>query len=273
MKISAYLFDRPDWGSAKIVLGDSNFLKKLYDYDKDNVSDSILGKLKKYIDNPKFTPDQVEKVSKACKSLCMGVCAINTYSFVFRTVKPKKERLAAAQTELTAVMTVLNEKRAKLKAIEDQIANLQKQYDESVEEKRHLEQQMQLTQARLKRAGRLTTSLADEQVRWLQAVEVYNKQISSVTGNVFVAAACVAYCGAFTNQYRQELVTQWIEQCQQLEIPVQENFNLANILSDSYEIRQWNSDGLPRDQVSTENAIMVTRARRWPLMVNSKIVH
>ena len=55
---------RPDWASAKGVLGDSNFLKKLYDYDKDNIPESMLKKLKKYIDNPKFNPEAVEKVSR-----------------------------------------------------------------------------------------------------------------------------------------------------------------------------------------------------------------
>ena len=57
---------RTDWASAKVLLGDSNFLKKLYDLDKDNISDATLKKLRKYVDNPKFTPDEVAKVSKVC---------------------------------------------------------------------------------------------------------------------------------------------------------------------------------------------------------------
>jgi len=55
---------RTDWASAKVLLGDSNFLKRLYEYDKDNIADAMIKKLKKYTDNPKFVPDVVEKVSK-----------------------------------------------------------------------------------------------------------------------------------------------------------------------------------------------------------------
>ena len=40
------------------------------------------------------------------------------------------------------------------------------------------------------------------------------------------------------------------------------------VLADPYEIRMWNTYGLPRDQISTENAIMVTQAGRWPLMID-----
>ena len=63
-------------------------------------------------------------------------------------------------------------------------------------------------------------------------------------------------------------MNQWINRCKELEIPVSDNLSLISVLADAYEIRQWNSFGLPRDNVSTENAILVTRGRRWPLMID-----
>ena len=63
-------------------------------------------------------------------------------------------------------------------------------------------------------------------------------------------------------------MNQWIERCKELEIPVSEDLSLISVLADAFEIRQWNSRGLPRDNVSTENAILVTRGRRWPLMID-----
>ena len=39
----------------------------------------------------------------------------------------------------------------------------------------------------------------------LYALQNYNKEIENVIGDVFVAAACVAYYGAFTSSYRQEV--------------------------------------------------------------------
>uniref|UniRef100_A0A668SB64 Dynein heavy chain coiled coil stalk domain-containing protein n=1 Tax=Oreochromis aureus TaxID=47969 RepID=A0A668SB64_OREAU len=224
---------KPDWLSAKQLLGDPNFLRRLTEYDKDNIKPRILLKLQKYINDPNFMPEKVEKVSRACRSMCMWVRAMDLYSRVFKEVGPKREKLAKAQVSYRVHFNT-----------------------------------MALTQARLIRAGKLMSALGDEQVRWEESVALFEQEIINVVGNVFIAAACVAYYGAFTSHYRQLLIDQWITQCQNLNIPISSTFSLINILGDQYVIRQWNAEGLPRDTVSTENGILVTEGHRWPLMID-----
>uniref|UniRef100_A0AAZ3Q8S3 Dynein heavy chain coiled coil stalk domain-containing protein n=1 Tax=Oncorhynchus tshawytscha TaxID=74940 RepID=A0AAZ3Q8S3_ONCTS len=247
------LGSKPDWSSAKQVLGDSYFLRKLMEYDKENIKPQILQK--KYVNNPDFVPEKVEKVSKACKSMCMWVRAMDLYSRVLKEVGPKKERLAAAQVKLNATMATLKEKQAQLQEVQNKIKILQDQFDQSIAEKEGLAKTMALTEARLGRAGKLTAALGDEQVRWQESIELFEQEIHNVVGNVFIAAACVA-SGAFTMHYRQLLIDQWIVRCQELGIPISASFSLINILGDPYEIRLWN------------NGILVTRGRRWPLMID-----
>ncbi|XP_074052253.1 dynein axonemal heavy chain 6 isoform X2 [Macrotis lagotis] len=266
--ISILLNAKPDWPTAKQLLGDSNFLRRLLEYDKENIKPTILAKLQRYINNPDFVPEKVEKVSKACKSMCMWVRAMDLYSRVIKEVEPKRQKLFAAQIELDATLATLKDKQKKLRQVEDQIQALQDQYETILNEKENLAKSMALTQARLTRAGRLTAAMGDEQVRWEESIQNFENEISNITGNVFIAAACVAYFGAFTALYRQLLIDCWIDQCILLEIPISGDFSLINILGDPYEIRQWNADSLPRDLVSTENGILVTRGRRWPLMID-----
>ncbi|KAB1256909.1 Dynein heavy chain 6; axonemal [Camelus dromedarius] len=311
--ISILLNAKPDWPTAKQLLGDSNFLRRLLEYDKENIKPQVLAKLQKYINNPDFVPEKVEKVSKACRSMCMWVRAMDLYSRVVKDVEPKRQKLRAAQAELDMTMATLKEKQALLKQVEDQIRALQDKYDKSVSEKESLAKTMALTKARLVRAGKLTAALGDEQVRWEESIQKFSEEIANIVGNVFIAAACVAYYGAFTAQYRQSvrrpafreqrlklgggvktghvtcpkpplvngvgldpgsavpyalLIECWIQDCQTLEIPINPSFSLINTLGDPYEIRQWNTDGLPRDLVSTENGILVTQGRRWPLMID-----
>uniref|UniRef100_A0A2K6FZX0 Dynein axonemal heavy chain 6 n=1 Tax=Propithecus coquereli TaxID=379532 RepID=A0A2K6FZX0_PROCO len=266
--ISILLNAKPDWPTAKQLLGDSNFLRRLLEYDKENIKPQILAKLQKYINNPDFVPEKVEKVSKACKSMCMWVRAMDLYSRVVKEVEPKRQKLRAAQAELDVTMATLREKQALLRQVENQIQALQDEYDKGVNEKESLAKNMSLTKARLVRAGKLTAALGDEQVRWEESIQKFEEELSNITGNVFIAAACVAYYGAFTAQYRQTLIECWIQYCQSLEIPIDPAFSLINTLGDPYEIRQWNTDGLPRDTISTENGILVTQGRRWPLMID-----
>lgn len=91
--ITSYvLIFRTDWASAKQVLGDVNFLKRLQEYDKDRISEATLRKLKNYIQNKDFVPEKVATVSKVCKSICMWVRAIDMYAKVYKIVEPKRER-------------------------------------------------------------------------------------------------------------------------------------------------------------------------------------
>ena len=78
-------------------------------------------------------------------------------------------------------MRLLKEKQEQLAAVEAKIKALQQSYDDSVNEKQSLEKNIHMTQARMKRAGKLTSALGDEQVRWAESVKV---------GNCFVALLC-----------------------------------------------------------------------------------
>jgi dynein heavy chain len=57
-------------------------------------------------------------------------------------------------------------------------------------------------------------------------------------------------------------------QVKTLGIPASESFDFCNFLADPSNVRDWNIQGLPADAFSTENGVMVTRGRRWPLMID-----
>ena len=68
---------KPDWDAAKKLLGESDFMSRLFNYDKDKIPAKTIKLLKAYIDNPQFTPTIVGNTSVAAKSLCMWVTAID----------------------------------------------------------------------------------------------------------------------------------------------------------------------------------------------------
>lgn len=44
--------------------------------------------------------------------------------------------------------------------------------------------------------------------------------------------------------------------------------NVTQFLVDEAEVGEWNLDGLPTDELSVQNGIMVTRASRYPILVD-----
>ncbi|CAL7933549.1 unnamed protein product [Xylocopa violacea] len=266
--VNLLLGEKTDWPSAKLVLGDIHFLDRLIAYPKDDISDKLLEKLQEYVNHPEFRPDLVARQSKACRSLCIWVRAIDGYAKIYRVVEPKRQRLQKAEEELHKIEELLAQKQQELAELEDKMKVLQKEYDKAIQNLNKLEAEMNLAEARLNRSGRLTSALADERIRWEELTRGFDKQIFNLTGDTLVAAGALAYLGAFTNEYREELVHTWLSSCKDYNIETTENYNLISILADPYEIRLWNTYGLPRDKVSTENAIFVTQTNRWPLMID-----
>jgi len=67
------LGEKADWDTAKRVLGDSSFIKRLVEYDKDNMSDRVTRLLKRIIEDPQFTHDQVRAHALLCVCVCVCV--------------------------------------------------------------------------------------------------------------------------------------------------------------------------------------------------------
>lgn len=89
-----------------------------------------------------------------------------------------------------------------------------------------------------------------------------------LVGNALVAAGMVAYSGPFTAQYRQALEEQWFNKIQSLGIKIADHITMKEILEDPVQTKTWTAASLPNDNLSIENAIIMFKSRRWPLMID-----
>lgn len=51
-------------------------------------------------------------------------------------------------------------------------------------------------------------------------------------------------------------------------LPKSDEFKMEDVLSDSFEIRNWRIYSLPSDKVSTCNAIIATKSLRVPIIID-----
>uniref|UniRef100_H3ANA7 AAA+ ATPase domain-containing protein n=1 Tax=Latimeria chalumnae TaxID=7897 RepID=H3ANA7_LATCH len=257
------------WPSAKKMLGDMKFLESLKEFDKDNVPPKVISQIRRdFVNNPEFQPAVIKNVSSACEGLCGWVRAIEVYDKVAKIVAPKRQRLEAAEAELKAQMAQLNKKRAELKEVSAKLKVLQDQLSRKLVEKSMLEESVKTTKLKLERAEKLISGLGGEKERWTAVTEQLEDTYQNIVGDVLLSAGVVAYLGPFTPEFRQEILKEWSTICKQKQIPVSSNFTLSSTLGDPVKIMEWQLHGLPRDSFSVENAIIVTSAQRWPLMID-----
>ncbi len=259
---------KPDWNAAKQIMSDVNFLKKLQEYDANHIPEATLKKIKPYIESRDFQPIIIEKVSKVAKSMCQWVIAVDKYAKVYKVIEPKISKRDMMEKELKDCLDTLKKKQDELAVVEAKLFELQKTLEVKQQELQVIQDEFDLTNARLNRASRLQSALSDEEVRWRESVKNLEKELWAIPGDILVASACIAYLGAFPISYRKRLTQVWNEQCRMEQIPCSSEFDFVRCLGDQFKIRQWNMFGLPKDEISTENGIIVTQAGRWPLMID-----
>ncbi|CAM9397555.1 unnamed protein product, partial [Sphacelaria rigidula] len=237
-------------------------------FDKDTIPAKTIRSLKSYIENPSFQAEEVAKVSTAAKSLCMWARAMYTYDQVAKNIGPKKEALAQAEGELAVVQAELAKKQEALGKILADVAELKATLVATENKKAELESQATRTTDQLKRAEQLIGGLGDERERWQASAERLSNDVNNLVGNVMLASGCLAYLGPFTSQFRKDMASGWVNLCKEHAIPVADDFSLEGVLAEPVTVRQWQLMGLPADEFSTENGMLTTMGRRWPLMID-----
>ena len=59
--VAVLLGQNTDWASVKTMMVDMNFIDKLKNYDKNNVQDQVLRKLRAIVNKPEFDPYHIGK--------------------------------------------------------------------------------------------------------------------------------------------------------------------------------------------------------------------
>lgn len=201
-------------------------------------------------------------------NLAKWVFAMDKFYRVNKIVKPKKEQLAVAEAKYADVMKVLSVKQAELKKIVDKVNGLKADLKATQDKKADLEAQVADCEAKLIRAESLISGLGGEKARWKAESERLAIVYENLTGDVLISSGMIAYLGAFTSLFRQDLSANWVSICEEKQIPNSGKFSLERVLGNAVQIRNWGLFGLPNDSFSVENAIINSKTRRWPLFID-----
>lgn len=160
------------WKASLRMLGDIRFLESLLSYDKDNIPERIMTKIRTTIlTNPNFDPDRIRQVSTACEGLCRWVFALSEYDKVAKVVAPKKQALAKAEADYSVEMEKLTIKRNQLEEVRKKLARLETLLAQRRDEYEAMTIEVKECEEKLRRAEELIGGLGGEYTRWSETAK------------------------------------------------------------------------------------------------------
>lgn len=210
---------------------------------------------------PKFTSERV-------KFVWWPDFVIFFFHLLCRVVGPKIEEVKLLEETLLAKQEQLAAAQRKLDEIAKRLDELRQHFEEKLKMKEELQQKADLLKRNLERAHMLVDNLSGERVRWTETVKRLDAEFLCLPGNCLLATAFISYLGPFVTVYREKLNTKWQLAIVNEEIPCSKELMIWDFLSDATTVRDWAIQGLPSDDFSKENGVIITNGSRWPLIID-----
>ncbi|KAJ3411544.1 hypothetical protein HDV05_002063 [Chytridiales sp. JEL 0842] len=257
------------WKSVQAVIRRDDFIASIVNYDTNKMSKRIAEEMQNtYLSNPNFNFEAVNRASKACGPLVQWVKAQVGYAQILERVGPLRQEVA--ELEKSAEQT---KKRASdidnlIKSLEERISNYKEEYAVLISESQALKSEMDRVKARVERSLALLSNLSSENERWRMSSDSFDAQMSTIVGDVLLSAAYLSYGGYYDQFHRNEILAKWKAHLQEAGINFKSELSISEYLSTADDRLLWQEYSLPADELCTENAIMLKRFNRYPLIID-----
>lgn len=259
---------KPSWGESLKMMSATGFLNTLVTFSKDSINEETVELLAPYLEADDYNYAKAKTVCGNVAGLCSWTRAMSFFYGVNKEVLPLKANLAVQEARLNAAMSDLNTAQAQLDDKQRELNEVQAMYDEAVRKKQTLIEDAETCRRKMEAASALINGLGGEKTRWTQQSKEFEAQTGRLVGDALLCTGFLSYSGPFNQEYRNLLLDSWKIELKRRQIPFSSDINLVTMLTDSATIGEWNLQGLPNDDLSVENGIIVTKATRYPLLID-----
>jgi dynein heavy chain len=257
----------PTWKEALKVMS-GPFLNQLVAFNKDTINAETCELLEPYLSMEDYNLESAKRTAGAVAGLCSWTQAMAFFYTINKEVLPLKAGLAVAEGKLAVATRDLNAAQAELDAKQAELDVVQAKFDETMRKKQALETDAETCKRKMNSASALIGGLGGEKERWTQQSKEFDSQTERLVGDVLVMCAFMSYSGPFNSEFRMLLMDKWRGNLSSLGIPFTRDLNLISQLVDNATIGEWGLQGLPNDDLSLQNGIIVTKATRFPLLID-----
>ncbi|KAL4552567.1 hypothetical protein Ndes2526B_g02495 [Nannochloris sp. 'desiccata'] len=250
------------------MMGDMTFLQSLLNFPKEAINDETVELLQPYFSAPDFNFESAKKASGNVAGLCNWANAMCSYHEVAKAVEPKIIALQAAEAELKIAESERAAAESELAVVQVALDAMQLKLEAAIAQKAALEADAAGTRRKMENAATLMGALGGEETRWIEQNAALHAAEHRLIGDCALACAFLSYLGPFNRAYREELMAEITTAGKEMQLPFTQELDVSSFLVEDTEAGQWAVEGLPTDPLSIQNGVLVTRASRWPLLVD-----
>ena len=249
----------------------TTFLTSLLQYPKDTINDEMVELLEPYLTMEDYNMGTAMRVCSDVAGLLAWTKAMAFFFGVNKEVLPLKMNLVIAGNRLRSAQKELETAEAKLKRKERSLKSCKDMYCAAVSEKQRLADQADNCRRKMTAASTLINGLTGEKERWTVTSKHLKDQLGRLIGDTLLACGFISYSGPFNQEYRLQLMTAWKGLLKQKNVSFTKDLNVISMLVDTDEMSEWSLQGLPNDELSLQNASIVTKGRSYPLLVDPQV--
>merc|ERR1719193_265891 len=246
-----------------------NFIPGIVNFSTDMITDEVRKIIKnKYLVNPDFTFEKVNRASLACGPMVKWVIAQISYADMLKRVEPLRNELKALESEAKTKQMEGDKVEKLIKQLEKSIEKYKEEYGILISQAEAIKSSLKQVQEKVDRSMSLLKSLSIEKERWGLTSDNFTSQMSTIIGDCLLTSSFMAYGGYFDQQMRHNLFSSWCQHLSQAKISYRADLARTEYLSDPDERLKWQANALPADELCVENAIMLKRYNRYPLIID-----
>lgn len=257
------------WKSVQSLIRRDDFISTVVHLDTAHIPQALRERLQReYLDRPEYNIDSIYRASSACGPLARWVLAQIHYAHILESVGPLRAQVQTLEEQASLTRQEAIKADATVAELEESIDSFKREYASLISETQALTNELHTVEARVARSARLLDGLSSERERWEHGREAFDAQVKTLPGDALLCAAMITYAGFFDQACREALWHAWVARLGSCNVPVRAALSFADTLSTADERAAWQNLGLRSDSLSIENAVMLQRCTRVPLLID-----
>ncbi|KAG5491847.1 hypothetical protein JIQ42_01756 [Leishmania sp. Namibia] len=249
------------WPAIRKVLS-GDIKGQILNFDIDNVGAAARAQVEKFIaaNAESFRRETIARASKAAAPMAEWLKAVLEYSKVLETVAPMRAELREYEANLHKGQEEMTKYEGKLNKVKKKVEELKDRFGAKTTEAERLKDQVEQAEQLLVNAKELLSKLGDEHTRWTAQIKAISQDSYLLPKRCLLAAGVITYLGKDAEHTRRAALAEWKKR---LKLP---DFNFFTFLRDESVQLHYKAEGLPGDELSMDNAVMIHEQANTPLI-------